>query len=64
MLKYSLQFNGLYKIHLGPIRKLIIASDYKFLECVLSSMKILNKSEDYLYLRPWLGTGLLTSDGT
>ncbi|EFA04665.2 cytochrome P450 CYP4BN1 [Tribolium castaneum] len=63
MHKYALQFNGLYKIHLGPVRKLIIASDYKFLECVLSSMKILNKSEDYLYLRPWLGTGLLTSDG-
>ncbi|XP_044271096.1 cytochrome P450 4c3-like isoform X2 [Tribolium madens] len=62
--KYSMQFNGLYKIHLGPVRKLIVASDYKILKCVLSSKKILNKSEDYLYLRPWLGTGLLTSGGT
>lgn len=30
---------------------------------ILSSSKHINKSTDYSYLHPWLGTGLLTSAG-
>ncbi|KAJ9594698.1 hypothetical protein L9F63_014032 [Diploptera punctata] len=33
------------------------------LEPILSSSKHIEKSGDYLYLHPWLGTGLLTSSG-
>jgi cytochrome P450 family 4 len=50
-------------MHRGPTRKTLLISDYKFLEHVLSSTKILNRSDDYHFFRPWLGTGLLTSDG-
>jgi cytochrome P450 family 4 len=50
-------------MRLGPIRWAVVAADYDFLECVLSNTQILNKSDDYLSMRPWLGTGLLTSDG-
>ncbi|CAH1964883.1 unnamed protein product [Acanthoscelides obtectus] len=42
----------------------IICADYDFTEFVLSSQSFLNKSGDYLYLTNWLGTGLLTSDGS
>ncbi|KAH0813614.1 hypothetical protein GEV33_009177 [Tenebrio molitor] len=50
-------------MRLGPIRWAVVAADYDFLECVLSNTQILNKSDDYLSMRPWLGTGLLTSEG-
>jgi hypothetical protein len=30
---------------------------------ILSSSKHIDKSADYCYLHPWLGTGLLTSSG-
>nr|CAI5825370.1 unnamed protein product [Callosobruchus analis] len=42
----------------------IICADYDFTEFVLSGQSLLNKSGDYLYLTKWLGTGLLTSDGS
>ncbi|KAJ8943382.1 hypothetical protein NQ318_002615 [Aromia moschata] len=42
-------------------KRMIIASNYEFLEFVLSSTKILNKSSEYKYLESWLGNGLLTS---
>ncbi|RZB41289.1 cytochrome P450 4c3-like [Asbolus verrucosus] len=61
-MKYTRDYGSLVKVHLGPIDKGVLASDYKFLECVLSSTRILNKSDQYHSLRPWLGTGLLTSD--
>ncbi|CAH0557342.1 unnamed protein product [Brassicogethes aeneus] len=46
-------------------RPIILISNYKFLEFVLSSnsLKLIDKSDDYTYLVPWLGTGLLTSGG-
>jgi cytochrome P450 family 4 len=64
LFKWSNEYGGLYKMRLGPIRWAVVAADYDFLECVLSNTQILNKSDDYLSMRPWLGTGLLTSDGT
>ncbi|KAJ3616132.1 hypothetical protein MTP99_004894 [Tenebrio molitor] len=63
MLKYVKKYGGVLLLHRGPIRKTLLISDYKFLEHVLSSTKILNRSDDYHFFRPWLGTGLLTSDG-
>jgi cytochrome P450 family 4 len=63
MHNYVKKYGGVLLLHLGPIRKALLISDYKFLEFVLSSTKILNKSDDYNYFRAWLGTGLLISDG-
>ncbi|EFA04535.1 cytochrome P450 4C1 [Tribolium castaneum] len=62
-LNYNKNFGGLVKVQIGPFRKLLLVSDYKFLEFVLSSTKIINKSQNYRTMLPWLGTGLLTSEG-
>nr|WCC58134.1 cytochrome P450 [Pharsalia antennata] len=43
---------------------MILVTDYKLTEHVLSSTKILKKSYLYEFLQSWLGTGLLTSTGT
>lgn len=33
------------------------------LQVIMSTSKYIDKSQDYDYLQPWLGTGLLTSHG-
>lgn len=38
-----------------------MVSDPKFLEFLLGTTRILDKSDDYTFLSRWLGTGLLTS---
>nr|XP_015835227.1 PREDICTED: uncharacterized protein LOC660088 [Tribolium castaneum] len=63
MMKYMKIYGGVVKFHGGPIDKTLLVSDYNFLENVLSSTKILNKTDDYKFLHSWLGTGLLTSAG-
>lgn len=62
-MKYTKIYGGVVKFHGGPIEKALLVSDYKLLENVLSSTRILNKTDDYRFLHSWLGTGLLTSDG-
>ncbi|CAH0550618.1 unnamed protein product [Brassicogethes aeneus] len=44
-------------------QNIIVITDYKLLEFVLSSNKVLEKSKNYNFLHTWLGTGLLTSTG-
>jgi hypothetical protein len=63
LVKYTEEYGEIVKIQIGPLRKMIVVSDYKFLECILSSTKLLTKSDDYRFMQPWLGTGLLTTDG-
>ncbi|KAL7018883.1 hypothetical protein ACKWTF_010946 [Chironomus riparius] len=41
----------------------IIIYNHIMAEPILSSPKHIDKSDDYTYLQPWLGTGLLTSFG-
>ncbi|RZC43063.1 p450 domain containing protein [Asbolus verrucosus] len=60
--KYACDYGGIVKLQMGPFHKAILVTDYKFLECVLTNTKLLKKSEDYKFVRPWLGTGLLTGD--
>lgn len=40
-----------------------MATDYKFVEFVLTSNQLLDKGEIYHFLDSWLGSGLLTSAG-
>lgn len=54
----------------GPIMKMMIGfdsfvfiCDYKILEFLLSSNKVIKKSKPYTYMHNWLGQGLLTSTG-
>ncbi|VEN50672.1 unnamed protein product [Callosobruchus maculatus] len=44
--------------------KYILATDYDFLEFVLSSTKILDKGNEYQHLHDWLGSGLLITTAT
>lgn len=41
----------------------VLTRDHDLLEFLLSSHKLINKSEDYRFLEPWLGHGLITSNG-
>ncbi|XP_071439899.1 cytochrome P450 4c3 [Hetaerina americana] len=53
---------GIMKGWLGKTPWVLLYDD-KAAEIILSSNKHIDKSPDYEYLRPWLGTGLLTSAG-
>ncbi|XP_046451576.1 cytochrome P450 4c3-like isoform X1 [Daphnia pulex] len=46
----------------GPFPFFILFTAESF-EVILSSRKLIDKSRDYNYLKPWLNTGLLTSTG-
>ncbi|KAJ3656953.1 hypothetical protein Zmor_015996 [Zophobas morio] len=46
-----------------PVLRALVTTDYKFFEFALGGSKILTKSENYQFLRDWLGNGLLISDG-
>ncbi|CAD7012862.1 unnamed protein product [Ceratitis capitata] len=51
-----------YRVHVGPYRNIIV-TDAKDLEYILTSKTMIDKSDVYDMLHPWLGTGLLTSTG-
>ncbi|CAO1410710.1 unnamed protein product [Diamesa serratosioi] len=42
---------------------MIVVLDPKDVEIILSSTKLITKSDDYDFMKPWLGEGLLTSTG-
>lgn len=50
------------RIWFGPVLNFYIA-DVKFCEKLLSSQKLIDKSNEYDFLRPWLNEGLLMSTG-
>lgn len=62
MHNYILKHNGMCFIEL-LFRPLILISDYKFLEWLLSSNTIIQKSKDYQTLRSWLEEGILITHG-
>ncbi|CAH1183090.1 unnamed protein product [Phaedon cochleariae] len=47
----------------GPFSVVILTAEEKFIEYILSSTKMIDKSDQYNYFHGWLGTGLLTSTG-
>lgn len=62
-MRYQKCFNGVAKVAVGLRTPTLVMSNYEFLEFVLSSNKIITKTEEYEWLSRWLGTGLLTSAG-
>ncbi|XP_044267668.1 cytochrome P450 4V2-like [Tribolium madens] len=63
LLSYTNKYGDIVRIRPGPIRHLLLTSNYKLFEVILSNAKIIKKSVDYKIFHRWLGTGLLTSDG-
>jgi len=54
---------GIMSVWLGPTYPLVLIYEPDLCETLLNSSKHITKSPDYEFLHPWLGTGLLTSDG-
>ncbi|KAF2897328.1 hypothetical protein ILUMI_08846, partial [Ignelater luminosus] len=57
------KYGDIYKLYFGFTAPFVVISNVKFLEYLLGSTKILEKSTEYRYIHRWLGTGLLTSGG-
>ncbi|KAJ3632434.1 hypothetical protein MTP99_009445 [Tenebrio molitor] len=60
---YVRNYGKMVHIKIGPIGHVLVCSDYKFIEFLLTSNKLLKKSFNFKLLEPWLGTGLATADG-
>ncbi|XP_062555240.1 cytochrome P450 4d2-like isoform X1 [Armigeres subalbatus] len=60
--KTNQEYGKFYRLWIGP-DLIFPITDVKLVEAILSSQKLLEKSVQYDFLRPWLGNGLLTSDG-
>ncbi|XP_069680212.1 cytochrome P450 4c21-like [Periplaneta americana] len=60
--KLMKEYQPLIKFWVGPFPAIAITHP-DFVETVLSDTKMIDKSEFYSLLHPWLGTGLLTSTG-
>ncbi|XP_055549740.1 cytochrome P450 4d1-like isoform X1 [Wyeomyia smithii] len=56
------EFGKCFRLWIGT-DLLIVLTDAKKVEAVLSSQKYLDKASQYDFVRPWLGDGLLTSTG-
>lgn len=57
-----LQKHGFITMHLG-FQKVVVFFRADTVESLVSSTTNITKSEQYEYMKPWLGTGLLTSSG-
>lgn len=55
-------YGDIVRIWIGP-QPYVLISGAEAVEVVLSSSRFIEKSFDYSFLHPWLGTGLLTSSG-
>uniref|UniRef100_A0A182S5C1 Uncharacterized protein n=1 Tax=Anopheles funestus TaxID=62324 RepID=A0A182S5C1_ANOFN len=56
------QYGKCFRLWLGT-QMLIVITEPKDIEVILSSNKYIDKSIEYDFVRPWLGDGLLTSTG-
>jgi cytochrome P450 family 4 len=61
--EYTRKYGNMVHIKIGRIGHVLLASDYKFLEFLLSHNKLLTKSINLKFLEPWIGTGLVTANG-
>ncbi|XP_057669996.1 cytochrome P450 4c3-like [Diorhabda carinulata] len=61
--KYTDKYGSTFLIFDGPLTCLLVTSDAKLFEIILSSTKVVDKIYIYDNLLNWLGTGLLTSGG-
>ncbi|XP_078382577.1 cytochrome P450 4C1-like isoform X1 [Oculina patagonica] len=63
--QWTNQFHGgMFCLWFGPLYTFVLIYKPELVEVILSSSKHMTKSHEYEFLHPWLGTGLLTSDGS
>lgn len=60
--KLTKEYGGLFRVFLGS-KLFVVLTNPKDVEALLSSHTLIEKSEEYDFMRAWLGTGLLTSTG-
>lgn len=56
------EYGSILRVFLGT-KLFVVLSNPKDVEILLSSQALIEKSDEYDFMRPWLGTGLLTSTG-
>lgn len=62
LVRWSREFGDIYLIWVG-LRPFIFLYKVEAVQPLLSSSTHIEKSLEYQYLKPWLGTGLVTSGG-
>ena len=60
--KMSKEFSDMFRVFIGT-HLFVVITNPKDAECLLSSQELIEKSDEYDFMRPWLGNGLLTSTG-
>ncbi|CAO1368310.1 unnamed protein product [Diamesa serratosioi] len=60
--KYIKDYGGCFRLWLAN-KLIIFVTDPKDIEAILTNTKLITKSDEYDFMKPWLGTGLLTSTG-
>ncbi|KAI2474216.1 hypothetical protein C4B38_000284 [Diabrotica virgifera virgifera] len=63
-MRFIQEYGKLFKVYDGPFSVVLVATDEKFVEHILSSTEYIDKAAQYDYLKGWLGDGLLVSTGT
>lgn len=66
ILGFSNQYSkeGIFCLWIGATHPIVFLFKPELVEDLLNSSKHIGKSSEYTFLHPWLGTGLLTSDGS
>lgn len=63
LLKYQGKYGFVNKLMVGPNQPVLIISDPGLIQNILNSTKLMGKPSQYVTLRKWLGSGLITSQG-
>lgn len=58
----SKTYGSFWRFYFGPQLQVVL-TDPKAVEQVLGSQKLIDKSDEYDFIKPWLGEGLLISGG-
>ncbi|KAL0269410.1 UNVERIFIED_CONTAM: hypothetical protein PYX00_007153 [Menopon gallinae] len=63
LVKYSKEYDGLFKLWIGT-RPFVFITTAEYAQPILSSTIHIDKSYEYKFLYPWVGNGLVTSNGS
>jgi len=59
----SIEYGKTVRFCIGPKNEVVLLTDPKDVQAILSSQKLIEKSDEYKYVMPWVSTGLLTATG-